>query len=1369
MKHPSGKIFRWALVGFIAVLAVLAAVYFFRGHLLAPHVKRLLQSSIESKLGICLAIGGIEGSYVTSLDVIDVNFMKPANEGRLVGLHIQRLRANYRLWSLLKGIEAFIADMTITMESARLEFDLSSRPEAPATTDAMDPTQSIFLPEVLPRVHIREATVSFHGSGYETTFEGIELETRETASTGELRLRVGEWRWIHPYLKHGKTSLSAVVKYENGALAVGPVLLGGGTFAEFVRFELGKWPSAIPFDAKFTLAGGHAAIKGTFDDKTVNAQLDADCIHLSPIADLFRPPELEFAGMLSIKSKVVLPLERTRDIEADLDLKLDRARILGLNADRVEAAGSARGGKINLERICLRTGSNIAEAKGVAVPVETVFSGDLRDLLQSISGMVALDCRDVPMLFSAVGVDSSRKADSVPSHRVLLAGRMHHGIIDLPMGSLDFGDGGYVRLLPSQVALPAGNRPMEDAAIQAGLKIDIADMGRISRILSIPPLSGALRADVTLAGTLRAPGGTATVRGMNLSFRNVAVGDMKIQASADMGEAVIESMVLQRGEDRFSGRGTYSFEKRRIEDARFELKVADLAPYTNNMLPEGRSVSGSVHGILLASGPLTNPDAQFDMAFKGLQWGGVNLYSARVNGFSSGRSITVEMAEAKTVLGQVSLSGQLLRGNGDMIFDMELEALALSGQARLLTLDKPAHIRLVPGGKFWLNDVSLSGPAGSIKLDGVINRVGKSDLRVSVSGGTGEGWFDSLVTDRLKFSGLNARARMTGPMDDPHVTIKGELAKLVGRNAPGLLAGRFDLIFEKKGITIQKFELCGDKGQEIAATGIIPINVAGPSLLRVSPLSIDATLNLSELSGINFLYPTYIPSAGSLHGELHMRGTWEALTGKIILKGRHLKKPPQVKPIPSGPFDIDGRISFNEGSAVVETVRVNSPDLSFSAEGSWTDIPALLDIFNDGAQEPQGHVALTGRLHVPNLGWLAKETPGIRRILGELEADVSVEGPLSNPALRGAIRLTDGELQSDMDVPSIQAIHLEAAATPERLQLLTLTGELGGSPFQVTGSLQKNSKPYVNVDLRLQGENLLLYRSEGVKVRADTDLTVKGTLSRLGLAGEMAITDSHFLKYFDVLSALKGSKKSKTVAGFQLFSIREPPFSNIGFDVHIVSKQPFRVRNNLINGAIRPDLKLRGTGEIPVLVGIVYVDPTRLVLPAGSVVFDSGVIRFDKSSPDRPALDLIGKSHMAGYDISVAVEGPYDEPVVTLSSVPPLSNDDLLLLLLTGRLPESTGGLTPSQRQKMNIAVYLGRDLIARWFSRQRPETEESILDRFEIDIGRAVTRAGDNTVDVQFRLVDGFLRDGDTLYITGEKDVFDFYNTGVKIVFRFK
>jgi translocation and assembly module TamB len=219
------------------------------------------------------------------------------------------------------------------------------------------------------------------------------------------------------------------------------------------------------------------------------------------------------------------------------------------------------------------------------------------------------------------------------------------------------------------------------------------------------------------------------------------------------------------------------------------------------------------------------------------------------------------------------------------------------------------------------------------------------------------------------------------------------------------------------------------------------------------------------------------------------------------------------------------------------------------------------------------------------------------------------------------------------------------------------------------------------------------------------------------------------------------------------------------FDIRISSKNPFRIKNNVARGAVRPELRLTGTGEIPVIVGEVYVDKIRLTLPAGRLTFESGVIRFLEADPDRPRLDLLAKTKMMDYEVTVLVEGPYDEPVVTLSSTPPLPDDELLLMVLTGQPPKSVGRGGAS----MNVAVYLGRGLLARWFSDESTESDESMLDRFDVQIGRGVTRTGDETIEAQFRLAEGLIQKRDTLYLTGEKDVFDAYNAGVKIVFRFK
>ncbi|UCG11842.1 MAG: translocation/assembly module TamB domain-containing protein, partial [Deltaproteobacteria bacterium] len=743
--------------------------------------------------------------------------------------------------------------------------------------------------------------------------------------------------------------------------------------------------------------------------------------------------------------------------------------------------------------------------------------------------------------------------------------------------------------------------------------------------------------------------------------------------------------------------------------------------------------------------------------------------SATFKARSSGRRISIDLAEARTPVGEAKLTGQLLRGPADAEFDLEVTALSLSGQDLLLALSSPGNIRFSRRGDISLKDISLSGPTGNIRLKGELAANRNADLHIFVSDLNSDGWLDSLTTDGLGFSGLNARIHLFGPMDSPSFTIAGDMAGIGSSADRTQLSGRFDLSYAKKRFTIRQFEWIGKEGQQLAITGDLPVNLLGKSALVPGPLSLDAKVNLPDLGAFAFYYPDYIPLAGSLRGELHLTGSWNAPSGTIAFQGRGIINPPFLRLMPPGPSYILGHIQLDGDRVVVESIQIDSPSLTFDSKGEWNGMPLVADLFRGVVRKLKGDVTMTGNLSVADLNWLAGEITSFRRIAGKLDAKVTMEGAVSNPALNGTVRLTDGELRLDMAVPSLRSVNLEAAVTSAGLQLHTLTGELGGATFHLSGSVIRNGKSGGNADLRLRGENLLLYRSEGVKLRADTDLTVKGPFSRLELAGEVAITDGRFVKSFDFISAVTGSGKPKTDTGLHLFAIREPPFSNAVFDVSIASKHPFTIRNNLAKGSLRPDLRLAGTGEIPVLTGKIYVEPTRLNLPAGRLILESGVIRFDQSHPDRPMLDLVGKSRMLGYDITILVEGPYDEPVVTLSSVPALSNEDLLLLVLTGRQPTTTDDRTASQRQFMNVAVYVGRDLISRWFGSESVEDEESILDRFEVEVGSAVTRGGDETIDAKFRVAQGIIGDGDTLYITGEKDVFDFYNAGVRFVFRFK
>src|SRR6185503_13139847 len=137
-----------------------------------------------------------------------------------------------------------------------------------------------------------------------------------------------------------------------------------------------------------------------------------------------------------------------------------------------------------------------------------------------------------------------------------------------------------------------------------------------------------------------------------------------------------------------------------------------------------------------------------------------------------------------------------------------------------------------------------------------------------------------------------------------------------------------------------------------------------------------------------------------------------------------------------------------------------------------------------------------------------------------------------------------------------------------------------------------------------------------------------------------------------------------------------------------------------------------------------------------------------------------------GYDITVSITGPLNEPTVLFSSTPPLPSDRLILLVATGQ-PPTAESTESDQRALFTVAKYFGVDLLKRFFGNENISSNESILDRFDFEMGRDVSRSGRDTWEARFRMKRNLLTRNDALYLTGEQDQWEHYNLGLRIVFR--
>ena len=83
MKHLRHRIYKGIII-FAGISAILlTTLYILRGVLIAPHIQRFLEKSIESQLGLVVAIGNIGGSYVTDFEVKNLVTLKESPTGEL--------------------------------------------------------------------------------------------------------------------------------------------------------------------------------------------------------------------------------------------------------------------------------------------------------------------------------------------------------------------------------------------------------------------------------------------------------------------------------------------------------------------------------------------------------------------------------------------------------------------------------------------------------------------------------------------------------------------------------------------------------------------------------------------------------------------------------------------------------------------------------------------------------------------------------------------------------------------------------------------------------------------------------------------------------------------------------------------------------------------------------------------------------------------------------------------------------------------------------------------------------------------------------------------------------------------------------------
>ena len=238
---------------------------------------------------------------------------------------------------------------------------------------------------------------------------------------------------------------------------------------------------------------------------------------------------------------------------------------------------------------------------------------------------------------------------------------------------------------------------------------------------------------------------------------------------------------------------------------------------------------------------------------------------------------------------------------------------------------------------------------------------------------------------------------------------------------------------------------------------------------------------------------------------------------------------------------------------------------------------------------------------------------------------------------------------------------------PEGMVIEGLEGELALGTVAMSGRVDypPDDGP---LDYRLQStaRDLNLRYPEGWRLFGDLDLVLRSAGNEGHVIdGRATLSDIEFIDdiRLDFEKLMRGFLQRQRLEVAPTDSL----LSAIAFNVDIVGPDALRIRNNLADLGGSADLVLRGNMAEPVLYGEVELaEGGKLIYNNTEYELERGRILFRNPYALDPEVDILATTRVRDFDVTLALDGTFEQLETRFSSEPPLPDLEVFRLLATG-------------------------------------------------------------------------------------------------------
>ena len=574
----------------------------------------------------------------------------------------------------------------------------------------------------------------------------------------------------------------------------------------------------------------------------------------------------------------------------------------------------------------------------------------------------------------------------------------------------------------------------------------------------------------------------------------------------------------------------------------------------------------------------------------------------------------------------------------------------------------------------------------------------------------------------------------------------------------------FQAIAQAHGETLEISKIQLDQGQAKFAAGYVSIPLVWRNLGTNAPVLPSNGKVIANFQSENIDIKRFFQdvgaepiAAGIANIKLDAQGTIADLNARLDVQMRNLRSEriPKLEP---ATFDLTAQVTHDQlaVSGKLQQTRIQPLELTASMP---LDIPKIARARKLPDETP---IIAKARLPRSSVNFLRQFMPDVGQLDGDLGLDADVRGTIGQPVMSGSGDITINVARTtNVTLPALNNFKGRLNFAGNALTIQQFGGELSGGKFTMTGGVKFPRLTEPMMDLQLKADSALVARNDTLTARADADIKVTGPFTSANVTGNVAITNSHFLKNIDLIPiGLPGRPAPEPPSSRPDFSFPAPPIRDWKFDVVIKTKDPVLIRGNLATGGAIADLKLTGTGLRPELQGSVRLENVEATLPFSRLEVPNGLLYFNPSDSMNPRIDLQGTSVIRDYTVRVYVYGTLLAPEAIFTSEPPLAQEEIISLIATGATRSELSGRGNVLAGR--AAMLLVQQFYRKVFKKGEPTQSNTVFNRLDLDVGTVDPRTGRQQVSARFKISDQFVLVGD-IGLGGE------YRGMLKYLIRFR